>query len=166
MVLGLLTEQGDVLLDAVVATAGVGEDVAVDAAGVGEQVAQRDLLGDVGVGEAQLRQHLDDRGVEVGKPSSTSCITTVAVQTLVIEPIWKIESAVTGCFVSRLSRPYDAVDELVVAVPAWRRMPSWAPGTRCLAASFASRRSQWATSMRGRPPWTAYRSTHSTTRRL
>ncbi len=41
MVLRHLAEQRDVLLDAVISAAGVGEHVAVDAAGVGEQVPHR-----------------------------------------------------------------------------------------------------------------------------
>jgi len=45
MVLLLPGQQGDVLLDAVVAAAGVGEHVAVDAAGVIQQVPHGDGLG-------------------------------------------------------------------------------------------------------------------------
>ncbi len=39
------------------------------------------------------------------RPSSTSCMITVAVQTLVMEPIWNSESAVVGASVRRLSTP-------------------------------------------------------------
>ena len=68
VVLTGLAEHVDVLLQAVVAAAGVGEHVAVDAAGVGEQVPQGHLLGDVGVRQPQLGQHLGDRAVELEQP--------------------------------------------------------------------------------------------------
>ena len=68
MVLRSLGQQRDVLLEAVVAAAGVGEHVAVDAAGVREQVPHRDLLGHVRIGELQLGQHVDDRRVQVEQP--------------------------------------------------------------------------------------------------
>ena len=50
-----VAQRGDVLLDAVVAAAGVEEKVAVDAAGVGEQVPRRDGAGDLGVGDLEAR---------------------------------------------------------------------------------------------------------------
>ena len=38
-------------------------------------------------------------------PSSASCMTSVAVQVLVIEPIWKTESVVASTPVAWLSTP-------------------------------------------------------------
>ena len=61
-------EQRDVALEAVVAAARVREDVAVDAARVREEVAHREPRGHVPIGELQLRQHVDDRRVEVEFP--------------------------------------------------------------------------------------------------
>ena len=40
------------------------------------------------------------------RPSSTSCITSVAVHTLVIDPIWNSESGVASTPVRRLRTPY------------------------------------------------------------
>src|SRR4029079_15160913 len=99
-------------------------------------------------------------------PSSTSCITTVAVQTLLIDPIWNTASGVTGVPVLFLSTPYVAVSSSSSSSGEIRRMPSWAPGTWWRSASCARRRSQCATSTRARPPRTAYCSTQSTTLRL
>ena len=57
--------RGDVLLHAVVTTAGVEEEVAVDATGVSQQVPGRHGLGHVDVGDLELGQVLDHRLVEV-----------------------------------------------------------------------------------------------------
>ncbi len=61
-------EPRDVLLEAVVAAPGVGEDVAVDAARVREQMPHRHLLRHLGIGEPKVGQHVDDRGVELDQP--------------------------------------------------------------------------------------------------
>ena len=45
-------------------------------------------------------------------PSSTSCITSVAVHTLVIDPIWKTESAVASTPVDRAQQAGGVVDDL------------------------------------------------------
>ena len=65
MILPDLSQLGHVLLDAVVAAPGVGEDVTVDAAGVGQQMPHRHLLGDVRIGQPQLGQHLGDGRVQI-----------------------------------------------------------------------------------------------------
>ena len=59
------------------------------------------------------------------RPSSTSCMTSVAVHTFVIEPIWKSESGVTSTPVALLSTPVP-----VVVIDPSDRIPSAAPGTR------------------------------------
>src|SRR6185437_4968901 len=63
-------------------------------------------------------------------------MTTVVVQTFVIEPIWNSESVVASTRVSRLSSPE-------AAASTWpsRRTASDAPGTPC--AARASSRSCW-----------------------
>nr|WP_234359259.1 hypothetical protein [Plantactinospora sp. BC1] len=65
VVLGHLAEERDVLLQAVVAATGVGEDVAVDPAGVREQVPHGHPLGHLRIGQPQLRQDGADRSVEI-----------------------------------------------------------------------------------------------------
>src|SRR4051794_16221956 len=67
-------------------------------------------------------------------PSSTSCITNVAVQTLVIEPIWNSESGVASTPVRMFRTPYAASP---ISSPS--RIARVAPGTPCLSASSASR---------------------------
>ena len=101
------------------------------------------------------------------RPSSTSCMTIVAVHTLEMDPIWNTESVVASTPVSTLSRPCEASTSSSSAPGRNRRMPSWAPGTLWRLARSASRRRQCAASMRGRRgPATspAYCSTQSTTR--
>ncbi len=101
------------------------------------------------------------------RPSSTSCMTTVAVHTFEIDPIWNSESG------RRLRRRSPCSARRRRPRPArrrrpgrTRRMPSVAPGTLCRSASAASRRCQCSASMRGRrgpAASPAYCSTQSTT---
>ena len=65
MVLRGLLERRCVLLETVVASTGVGEDVAVDAARVREQVTHRHRLGNLGLREPQFGHHVPDRSVEI-----------------------------------------------------------------------------------------------------
>ena len=58
-------------------------------------------------------------------PSSTSCTTSVAVHTFVIEPIWNSESGVTSTPVALLRTPAP----VAVMLPSFR-IPRVAPGTR------------------------------------
>ncbi len=66
-------------------------------------------------------------------PESTSCMTRVAVQTFVMEPIWKSESVVAGTPVSVLSTPWAVSTSSSCPLPSSvgrvRRMPRVAPGT-------------------------------------
>ena len=68
-------------------------------------------------------------------------MTSVAVQTFVIEPIWNSDSGVTSTPVA-VPRTPAAVS---VITPSWRR-PSVAPGTRWRRISSASRSCQAAAS--------------------
>src|SRR5262245_66314122 len=61
-------------------------------------------------------------------------MTTVVVQTLVIDPIWNRESAVASTPVSMLSTP-----DATVSISPSRRTASDAPGTRCSARRSSSR---------------------------
>ena len=70
------------------------------------------------------------------RPSSTSCITSVAVQTLVIEPTWKTESAVASTPVAVLSTP-----AAVSMISSSASTATAAPGTWCSASSAGSRSS-------------------------
>ena len=95
----------DIGRERVVAAAGVGEVVAVDPARVRQQVTDRDHRRHVPVGDAEVRQVRRTGASSSTRPSSTSCMTSVAVQTFVIEPIWNSESVVASTPVSRLSVP-------------------------------------------------------------
>src|SRR4051794_26132733 len=68
------------------------------------------------------------------RPSSTSCITRVAVQTLVIDPIWNTESVVAATPVAVLSTPAAAS---TTSPP--RPTATAAAGTSCSAISSGSR---------------------------
>ena len=74
-------------------------------------------------------------------PSSTSCITSVAVNTFEMEPIWKTLSVVAGCFERRLSTP-----EAAATVSSPCAIARVAPTTPCLSASAFSRSCQCETS--------------------
>jgi hypothetical protein len=63
-----VVENAEVLLDAVVADAGVGEDVALEARRVGKQMADRDPARGVLVGDPELRQVRAEGRVEVDRP--------------------------------------------------------------------------------------------------
>ena len=67
----------DVSLEAIVATSEVFEVVTVDAARVREQMTDRDLLGDVGIGDGEIRKVRADGRVYV-----EDLITKAAVNTL------------------------------------------------------------------------------------
>ena len=98
-----------------------------------QEVAHRDRARHLRVGDPEAGQELDDRLVEPRRPSSTSCMTRVAVRTFVIEPIWKTESAVTSTPVAVLSTPAPTAE-----ISPSRRIPSVAPGTRCRARAFGA----------------------------
>jgi hypothetical protein len=66
--LGEIAQRGDVLLDAVIALAGVGEDVTLEARGVAQQLANGDRRGGGLVGETEGRDVRAHRGVEVDQP--------------------------------------------------------------------------------------------------
>ena len=84
----------------------------------------------------------------VNFPSSTSCMTTVAVHTLLTEPICQTESSVAGWPVPAWRTPVTAVTSSSAAPSRpTRRMPSWAPGTPCFFTSSVRRDAQWAWSM-------------------
>src|SRR3954470_22943525 len=61
-------------------------------------------------------------------------MTTVAVQTFVIEPIWNSESVVASTPVAMLRMP-----EAAVAIPSSVKTATDAPGTSCLARRTSSR---------------------------
>ena len=48
------------------------------------------------------------------RPSSTSCITSDAVQSFVVEPIWNTESGVASTPVARLEHPGGSIDDLAL----------------------------------------------------
>ena len=108
-----LVQHAEVLLDAVVADAGVGEDVALEAGGVVEQLAHRDPR------PPRPRRRSGTPAGRCGPvasrstlPSSTSCMTSVLVHSLVIEPIWKTESARRLDPGGLAEQPGGAVDDL------------------------------------------------------
>ena len=76
---------------------------------------------------AAVREERDRQatGASRSRPSSTSCMTSVAVHTFVIEPIWKSESGVTSTPVALLSTPVP-----VVVIDPSEQDPERRPGTR------------------------------------
>ena len=78
---------------------------------------QRDARGDVGVAELELREHVLTRRVEVELALVDQRMTTVAVQTLVIDPIWKTSrtSPRAGGLVQEAVRDLDPLVVLTVA---------------------------------------------------